>query len=462
MTEPRRALTRTIVEKTAANPERDTFLWDARLPGFGLRIYPSGARQYIFQYRTRDRRERRVTIGKHGPLNPERAREIATDLYEVVRRGGDPATDWQKARSAPTIAELCARYLAEHAKPRKKTKSADHDAAMIEQHIIPALGAKKVHAVSRADVSKVHYALRRTPYQANRVLALLSKMMNLAEQWGLRPDGTNPCRHVERFPEKKRRRFLSDRELCALSETLAEAERAQTAGASAIAAVRLLLFTGARMSEILTLRWEHVDWEQHCLRLPDSKTGAKVIHLNAPAREVLSGLGARRTGWVIQGRQPDAHLTDLEKPWRKFRCEASVRLWLRDEAQEVSGLVTRLTAEKQRPPTPAECFAAARAAHIELPPALLDVRLHDLRHSFASVAVAGGLSLPLIGALLGHTQPQTTARYAHLADDPLRRAADLVGQRILAAIKGGAEQSRADSQDAAPDGPTVVPFHTVS
>jgi integrase len=232
--------------------------------------------------------------------------------------------------------------------------------------------------------------MRSTPGAANRVLALLSKMFNLAERWGLRPDHTNPCRHVERYVERKMERFLSPEELARLGAALAAAERGETEMPSAIAAVRLLAFTGARAGEVLGLRWEHVDLQSGCLRLPMSKTGRKVIHLNEPAIGVLAELAERKTDnpWVIEGAKPGSPLVNIRKPWHRLR--------------EAAGLP--------------------------------DVRLHDLRHSFASVAVAGGLSLPVIGALLGHSQPATTARYAHLAADPLRAAAEAVGTRLGAAM----------------------------
>jgi integrase len=218
-------------------------------------------------------------------------------------------------------------------------------------------------------------------------------MFNLAENWALRPDGSNPCRHVEKFKEHKLERFLSETELARLAETLVEAEQARIELPSVIAAIRLLLFTGARLSEILTVRWEHVNFEEHCLRLPDSKTGAKTIYLSPPALEVLNGL-QRQDGnpYVIIGAKPGAHLINLRKPWHRIRTKAG----------------------------------------------LDNVRIHDLRHSFASMAVAGGLSLPVIGALLGHTQAATTQRYAHLAADPLKQAANLTGARITAAMNQGA------------------------
>ena len=239
--------------------------------------------------------------------------------------------------------------------------------------------------IQRSDIAALHHDMRDTPYQANRTLGVLSKMFNLAELWDIRPDGTNPCRHVKRFREEKRERFLSDIEYQRLGAALKEIEVDGSETAPAIAAVRLLMLTGCRLSEIQKLRWQHVDLGAGELRLPDTKTGAKVVYLGDPAIAVLERID-RRDGnpWVIAGRKPESHLTDLQHPWRRIRARAD----------------------------------------------LDDVRIHDLRHSFASGGLLVGEGLPMIGKLLGHTQVQTTARYAHLASDPVKSAANRIASRI--------------------------------
>jgi integrase len=258
--------------------------------------------------------------------------------------------------------------------------------------ILPALGAKKMVALTRSDVAKLHYAHRATPYYANYALRVLSSLCTWAEVHGFRPEHTNPCRKIEKYKEHSRERFLSPRELYRLARVLAVAERCGAVTPWTAGAIRLLIFTGARLNEVLTARWDWVNLTEGTLALPDSKTGKKVIHLNPPALDVLVAL-PRLEGnpHVICGAKPGAHLVNLEKPWRRVRKAAL----------------------------------------------LTDVRLHDLRHSFASVAVAGGASLPLIGGLLGHAEPGTTARYAHLAADPLKAAAEAIGARIAAAMAGG-------------------------
>lgn len=269
--------------------ERDVFLWDTELTGFGCKATPKGSRVYLLQY-WRHGRARRYTIGRHGQgMTAEQARHEALRLKAAVAKGADPAQSRAADCAAPTFADLAARYMAEHALVKKKPSSAAADARNLRHHILPVFQGMKIAEISRAEVARFHHAKRTTPGAANRCLALLSKMFNLAERWGLRPDGTNPTRHLEKYPERKIERFLSNAELGRLGAALAVAE-ASGENPQAIAALRLLIFTGCRRNEILTLRWEHVDFENACLRLPDSKTGTRTVPLGAPALEVLGRL----------------------------------------------------------------------------------------------------------------------------------------------------------------------------
>jgi len=372
---------------------KDTFLWDDELSGFGLKVTPAGRKVYLVQYRLGGRkgRVRRVTIGVHGRITPEQARVEAKRLLGQVASGEDPAELKQHDKGQPTLGELVDVFLSEHADAKLKASSAVEYRRLAGLYLSDTLKRRFVSDISRPDIARLHLAMRDKPYQANRMLALLSKFFNWCEQHGYRPDSSNPCRHIEKYKERHRERFLSPLELARLGEALAEAEANETTSPYVTAALRLLVLTGARLSEILTLKWSYVEFDNILLRLPDSKTGAKVIYLNAPALQILTDL-PRLEGnpFVICGKREGARLINLQKPWRRIR--------------EVAGLD--------------------------------DVRIHDLRHSFASVAASSGQSLPVIGALLGHTQPQTTARYAHLAADPLRAASDAVGGKIAASLKG--------------------------
>jgi integrase len=324
-------------------------------------------------------------------LTPTAARSEAKRLLGEIALGRDPASDRDKAKADKNLSGVLDQFMTEHVKSKRKPSTAREYQRIAKLYIVPRLGRRPIGDIKRQDVAKLHHELASKPYQANRTLALLSKFFNWAEKHGLRPDGSNPCRHIEKYRESRRERFLSEAELARLGNALREAERNNSATPWTIAAIRLLIFTGARLSEILTLEWNHVDEEHGLLVLPDSKTGKKAIRLNAPAREVLEGI-PRFEGnpFVICGERPGRNLVNLQKPWRRIR----------------------------------------KAAGLD------NVRIHDLRHSFASVGASSGQSLIVIGKMLGHSQPATTARYAHLGDDPVKAASDAVGARIAAAMDG--------------------------
>ena len=372
----------------AARPAAsDSYLWDDELSGFGLKVTPAGRKVYLVQYRLGGRkgRTRRVTIGTHGQITPTQARVEAKRLLAQVAAGADPAELKQQKKGQPTLGETLDLFLSEHVDAKLKASSAGEYRRIAGLYVPAVLRRRFVVEITRSDVARLHLGMRDKPYQANRVLALLSKFFNWCELHGYRPDGTNPCRHVEKYKENRRERFLSPQELARLGKALSTVEDGELTSLFVIAAIRLLVLTGARLSEILTLQWSHVDFRHSLLRLPDSKTGQKVIYLNAPALQVLSEL-PRVDGnpFVICGKREGTRLVNLQKPWRRIRKTAGLE----------------------------------------------DVRIHDLRHSFASVAAGSGQSLPVIGALLGHSQPQTTARYAHLAADPLHAASGVIGGRL--------------------------------
>lgn len=371
--------------------EVDVIVWDAELAGFGCKVTPKGKRSYFLYYRTKEGQQRRPTIGVHGPTRPEAAREIARRWLADVAQGKDPSQSRADDKAAPTVRDLCVRYITEHAETRKKATSIRNDRRLIDNHVLPAIGGKKVGSVTRTDIAALHHSLRGTPYEANRMLAMARKMFGLAERWGLRTDGSNPAKNIDLYPELKRERYLSSEEVARLWAVLNSDDAAAAASASAIAAIKLLMLTGRRLNEVLGLQWGWIDLNAKTMRLPDTKNGALFVSLGGAAVEVLAELKAegRDPTYVIAGQRKGAALVNLQKPWRALRSLA----------------------------------------------ALDDVRIHDLRHTYASIGAGLGMSLPLLGRLLGHTQASTTSRYAHLAQDPVRVAADAIGAELLRMTK---------------------------
>ena len=370
----------------------DRFWWDTELAGFGLKVTPAGGRVYVVQYRAGGRL-RRYTIGRHGsPWTAEAARREALRLLGVIARGEDPAQHKAAAKAEPSFAEFAARYMAEHAELHKKPSTVRDNRSLLKCHLLPAFGRLRLSAVTPQLIERQQRKMAASPRRANYMRDVLAAMFARAAEWDLVPEGFNPARKVRKFKEKKGRdRFLSYEELARLGGALAAAEAAGWSPPAAIAGLRLLIFTGARKSEILSLTWSMVEFERALLRLPDSKTGEKVIYLSAPALQLLAEL-PRIAGnpYVLPGERSGRHLVNIGKTWRRVRHEAD----------------------------------------------LDDVRLHDLRHSFAAIGAGAGLGLPVIGALLGHTETSTTARYAHLAADPVRAANEAIGRRIAAGLAG--------------------------
>lgn len=394
----------------ALKPQTARFVsWDTEIPGFGVRVYSTGQKVYLLKYRVgggRSARIRWALIGKHGSLTPDKARDIARRWAAEVSEGGDPAGVRDEQRKAPTISALLDKYLAEHVKVRNKPSTQAQVIDLVERVIRPSFGKFKAAQVSRPDVARFHSSLSDRPTTANRALAVLSKAFSLAEVWGFRPDNSNPCRRVEKFRETSRERFLSAKEFSVLGAVLMRAQyeplsivgpngepKTVRANPEAVRAIRLMIFTGMRSGEVKALRWEHLDLDRRVANLPDSKTGKKVVQLPAPAIKVIEEVARpdNGRGFVIRGgknKNPETALVNVKDTWGAVR--------------QVAGLT--------------------------------DVRPHDLRHAFASVAVTGGASLPIIGALLGHAEAKTMQRYAHLANDPLRLAADTVAGQIAAAM----------------------------
>jgi integrase len=384
--------------------ERDVFLWDSDLKGFGLKVTPSGSKIYVAQGRINGR-PKRCTRGRHGsPWTPDQAREEAGDILYAMSKGEDPMEVKRKARADISVAELVELYFREGC-GTKKASTIAVEKGLAERHIKPRLSKRMLKSLSRADFEKFltdvadgktaadvktkargRAIVKGGQGTANRTLDLAASMLAFAVTRDLRPD--NPARGIRKFKPKVRERYLSPKELAnlgaALSSALSEGENP-----NAVNAIRLLMLTGCRRSEILTLRWDWVDITYAVLRLPDSKTGSKTVALGAPALELLAGLPqVEGSPYVFPSRTGKGHLVGIQKIWNRIRMKAS----------------------------------------------LDDVRLHDLRHSYASVGAAGGDSLYVIGKLLGHNQQRTTQRYAHLADDPMKAAADRISKQIAAAM----------------------------
>ena len=380
---------------------KEAVFWDRELPGFGVRVYPSGTKKYVAQSRG-PAGIRRVSLGRHGETTAEEARKKAAAAIARIKEGGKPAEE--PPERAPTVAELAKRYLEAHAAVHCNAQTQASYEGALRNHILPALGAKPLSAVSRAEVAALHYGLRETPRAANRALMVLSKIFSLSEAWGVAPQGGNPCRYVLRYKEGHRERFLTEEEYRRVGQALCELEAESPIRARAAAALRLLLLTGCRCGEVLSLRWSDVDRKSGELRLRDSKRGARMVPLTAAGLQVLSGISrVRRSPWVFTGKRPDRHLMNLSLFWYRVRKRADIE----------------------------------------------DVRIHDLRHSFASRALALGLTLPMIGRLLGHTDIGSTARYAHLSRDAEKIAVARVGDSIEADIVLAESEAHADGQASA-------------
>ncbi|MBU2582598.1 MAG: tyrosine-type recombinase/integrase [Alphaproteobacteria bacterium] len=368
-------------------------LRDIEVKGFGARRR-SGAPSYFLQTRVNGRL-RWMTIGRHGsPWTPAAARKEALRLLADIHDGHDPAHAKWTRRNAPRFAEVADAFLVDYG-PKLKPRTREEYQRLIENALKPAFGMRHASDLSRADVTSFHNKLAATPRKANFALAVLSKIMSWAETQSIRPENTNPCTGIDRFRENQRQRFLHKAELMRLGEVLAQLEAGDEESPYVIAAIRLLLLTGARLNEILTLEWRYVDLDRSLILLPDSKTGQKPVFLNQAAAQVLRDL-PRVSGnpFVIVGGGSTGRLINLQKPWRRIRAIAK----------------------------------------------LDDVRLHDLRHSFASLAAERGASLPLIGKLLGHSNPQTTQRYAHLVADSVREVNEGVGDQLIDLMRPSRER----------------------
>jgi integrase len=420
---PTTKITKETVKTAEARSQR-YIIFDATVPGFGLRVFPSGKKSWIFAYRPHPggagTPKKTALIGTVDDFTPDAARKVADAMRVTVKTGGDPQAAKVDERKAVTVKELAADFIARHVTPKRAASTAILYQDALDRIVVPKLGARKARAVKGHDIAALHQELADTPYQANRVLAIISAMYGWAASRpvALVPEGTNPTRGLERFSEKRRGDVLPFDDLARLFATIRQAEteglpwklnpsgkvkhlarpeaRVTKIGSHAAAAMRLLIFTGMRLREVLNLRWTDIDFERGLIVLETHKTarktGAKAIVLNSYALDILGGI--ERVGvYVIAGenagQEGEKPRPDLKRPWAMVRAAAG----------------------------------------------LSDLRLHDLRHNFGGFGAGAGLGLPIIGKLLGHTQPQTTDRYSHLDSDPVRRATNAIGNRLAEAMR---------------------------
>lgn len=425
-------LTKRYVDALQYSKGGDYLVWDQRLRGFGIRVREHSGKTgtvqrrktFVVGYRPKGSRQyRRFAIGVYGPMTVEQARAEALRLLSAVSQGNDPLEAKRAERAAQTVREFGEQFLS-HVDDRRKRTTAREYRRLWVRHVLPSVGSRKVAEVSTSDLQRLHRSLRKTPYAANRVVALLGAFFSFAGREGVRSDHESPTRNIEPYPEAPRERFLTAEEFRRLGEALTRAERDGLppapgyrrtpkspatakhrpknahipieANLYAIAAIRLLILTGCREGEILSLRWDAVDFERGYLRLADTKTGRSIRPLGQSAAALLETL-PRIAGnpFVLPGARPGQHLKEIKRVW----------------------------------------YAVRHAAGLD------EVRLHDLRHSFASVPASSGESLLIVRALLGHKRASTTERYAHLGDDPVKSAADRAASAIADWLAGNGSSS---------------------
>ena len=387
-------LRRTTISKRTVDSlkaDKDTVYWDSELLGFGVRVYPSGRKVYVVQTRVGGSNGKRVTVGRHGVITAEEAHRRAALIVARIKAGKEPIPEPLAVTEAkgPTVGDLTETYLKEVVDVRLKPVTAYSYRSAINKHILPTLGRKPALSVDHAAVSAFHHSLSTTPAAANRAVEMLFRIYRAAEERELIPEGSNPCRQIAMNRQGRRERFLTDEEFRRLGRVLDEVEQSGGGNMYAAMAIRLLLLTGCRKSEILNLRWDHVDLKAREMRLPDAKSGPRTVQLSPAAAELLARVPRiKGNPHVIPGSRNDSAMPTLQHHWGRIRTRAG----------------------------------------------LADLRLHDCRHSFASRALALGESLPMIGRLLGHSHMQTTARYAHLARDSAHESARRISHQIEASL----------------------------
>jgi integrase len=380
----------------AALPPGEQTIFDSQLAGFGVRVSAAGVKSFFTRAQIGGRRPK-VTFDRFPDLSVNQARVIALQLLADQRRGLDPRRSRGRPSSGVTVAAFAERWMVEAVRVHNKPRTIVDYEALLTKHILPALGHLPVTAITRDDVVRLHTAMAHTRRQANYTLSTIRALFNFAIDVGLRPPGSNPVRRIRWYRERKLERFLTEAEIASAGEGIAAAERQGWIGPHAAAGLRLALLTGARSGEITAAQWKHFDPDRRLIRLPDSKTNEpRTIHLSDAALEVLHGL-PRVGPYIVAGVKAGEPYKNLGRAW----------------------------------------IVARKLAGLD------DVRLHDLRHSYASLAAGRGVSLQMIGKLLGHKVPATTQRYAHLARDAAAAVNDELGAVMATALARGAPQPAA-------------------
>ena len=397
-------LTKTTVERLPATGKRYE-VRDTDLSGFLVRVGADGSKSYYLIYRAGKGRaapKKRLHLGAYPRITVEQARALAKEKAAAVVLGEDPAAEVRTDKKAVTMSDALRKFQDEHV-TKLKPKSALCYADIVRLHILPEMGKLRVKDIAYADIARFHHSLNAKPSMANRSIAFLSTFFNWCGLHGYRERGNNPCQGVTKYKERKRQLFMGATELSILGDTISRMEQtwlerqqtktkrtseyADTITPQTAAAIRLLMFTGARKEEILSLKWSYIDFERGVALLPDSKTGFKALQLPAPALAVLERL-PKISEWVLPAASASGHMVNIGEAWGDVRKQSGLTGW----------------------------------------------RLHDLRHAFASMMVNSGASLPIVGKILGHTQASTTQRYAHLEENPARKAAEAAAAKIADAI----------------------------
>ena len=370
-------------------PDTKSYIvWDNEIRGFGVRVNLNSKKTFILKYRVgqgRSARIRKPVIGTYGVMKVDEARKIARKWLLDASEGNDPK---EVDKTSILLKDFCNVYLQQHANIKKKLSSVIEDKRLMRLHIIPNFGNICLKEITRSMITKHHQSMYQTPHGANRFLSLMSKMMNLAERWEYRPLNSNPCRHIERYKEEGRQIYLSMEQIEKIGHVIKQME--QTESIFVLSAIKLLLFTGRRTGEILTLKWDYIDFENSKMNLPDTKTGAKSFFFSPTVKQILLNL-PNKEGFVFKSVLKDKRVTTVRHIWKKI----------------------------------------CKLAKIE------NVRVHDLRHTYASLAVQNGYSLPIISKMLGHADIKTTQRYAHLHDDPVNQAVEKIDQQLDNLFKVG-------------------------